>query len=322
MPVTKVTSGWVGGDLYFYDVNGDEIFHVDGTNRALVIHASAGLTAPLEVDATDIAAGAVTYGKITLPAGNALVGTKTTGIASLCDQSAAGAIVVGQGAGETPLAKTLSSDVTMASSGAVTIAAKAVTAGKMAAAAGTILVGTKTSGDVTALDASAAGAVAIGQGAGETMAAHTLTGDVTMSSGGVTAIGATKVTNAMLANGAGVGAIVTAGLGNSASYIKTKNDTTDLLAAGAKAQAVIGLVVVDEIFADAGGNQPTFSVGEEGGTVDKFFLASALTNKAAGTVLAFAGTQTIAKKVQVTGVKAVGAGTGGISVTILAIPTS
>lgn len=44
MPATNVKSKWVGGDLYFYDVNGDEILHFDGTNRALILPVGSTLT--------------------------------------------------------------------------------------------------------------------------------------------------------------------------------------------------------------------------------------------------------------------------------------
>lgn len=249
MPVTLVKTAWIDGDLYFYDKNGAEIFHIDGNNRALVMHASAGFTAPLEIDATDIAAGAVTFGKITLPAGDILVGTKTTDIASVLDISAEGAIPVGQGAGETPLAKTLSGDVSMAKTGAVTIAAKAVENTMIAAAAGTVLVGTKTSGDVTALDISAKGAIPVGQGAGETAAAKTLSGDVSMSETGAVTIAAKAVENTMIAAAAGTVLVGT----------KTSGDVTalDISAKGAiavgqgagetaAAKTLSGDVVMDE----------------------------------------------------------------------------
>lgn len=466
MPATAVKTAWKNGDLYFYDKSGNEIFHIDGANRALVMHSSAGFTAPLEVDATDIAAGAVTYDKVTLTAGNILAGTKTTDIASLLDISAEGAIPIGQGAGETPAAAALSGDVTMAKTGAVTIAAKAVegsmialaagsvfggtkttgaasavdisaegalvigqgagetpaaaalsgdvtmaktgavtiaakavestmialaagtvavgtkTSGDVtaldmsaegaipigqgagetaaaavlsgdvtmaktgavtigakavestmiAAAAGTALVGTKTSGDVTALDISAEGAMALGQGAGETPAAYAMSGDVTMTKGGVTAIGGAKVltamiadanvTNAKLAAGAGIGALVTAGLGNSASYVNTTDGAQSLVALNAaKARGVLCLAVVDETFADAGGNQPTFLVGETDDT-DACWPAATFTDAAAGTIFVKGWLNTADKAIVVTAAKAVGAGTGGLSVTALALPNS
>jgi hypothetical protein len=113
MPATAVKTAWSGGNLYFYDKSGNVIFYIDGTNRSMVFASGSGLTAPTAIDATDIAAGAVTYDKVTITAGTVLAGTKTTDIASLVDISAEGAILAGQGAGETPAAVTLSGDVTM-----------------------------------------------------------------------------------------------------------------------------------------------------------------------------------------------------------------
>lgn len=66
MPVTNVKTKWSGGDLYFYDKNENEIFHVDGTNRKVVFPAASGIDLPLQVDATDIAAGAATPDKLGL----------------------------------------------------------------------------------------------------------------------------------------------------------------------------------------------------------------------------------------------------------------
>ncbi|MFA6315614.1 MAG: hypothetical protein WC648_04595 [Candidatus Paceibacterota bacterium] len=131
---------------------------------------------------------------IALTAGTIDVGTKTTNVASAVDISAEGALIIGQGAGETPAAAALSGDVKMDKTGATTIQAKAVEDTMIAAAAGTILVGTKTDGDVTALDISAEGAMALGQGAGETAAAYAMTGDVAMTKGGVTSIAGTAKT--------------------------------------------------------------------------------------------------------------------------------
>jgi len=133
---------------------------------------------------------------------------------------------------------------------------------------------------------------------------------------------AAGIVGGQLASGAGVAAILTAGLGGSASKTKTYNATGELVAAhGSKDRAVLVVAVVDETFADAGGNQPTFTIGEAD-TLNKFFATGAFTNKAAGTVLVAAGTNTATKNISVTGVQAVGAGTGGITVTVLAIPTT
>jgi hypothetical protein len=210
----------------------------------------------------------------------------------------------------------------MAKTGAVTIGAKAVTNTKIAAAAGTVLAGTKTSGDVTCVDISAAGAILVGQGAGETAAAKTLSSHVAMAATGAVTIQPGVVTNAMLAAGAGLGAIVTAGLGNSAAYVKTTDGAQTLVAAhGSKDRGVLVLAVVDETFADVGGNQPTFTVGEAG-TADKCWAAATFTNAAAGTIFCKGFLNTNTKAIIVTAAKAVGAGTGGLSITALALPNS
>ena len=150
-----------------------------------------------------------------------------------------------------------------------------------------------------------------------------MSGDVTINDAGATAIAAGAITSAKLANGAGIAALLTAGLGNARSYIKTKNDTTDLLAANAtKARAVLIVVTVDETLAAGDTTAPTFSVGEESGAADKFVTAASLATKVAGTVQVYAGTNTANKKIQVTGTTKVGTGTGGITVTVIAIPTT
>jgi hypothetical protein len=131
-----------------------------------------------------------------------------------------------------------------------------------------------------------------------------------------------SITGAMFAGGAGVAALLAAGLGASARYDKTTNATVDLLAAHAtKARAVVIMVHVDEVLAAGIGTEPTFEIGEVG-TLNKFAATSAFTNAAAGAVLVFAGTNTATKTVQVTGTAGVGVGTGAITVTVLAIPTT
>jgi len=230
-------------------------------------------------------------------------------------------IIVGNAAGKAA-AVTPSGDVTIDNTGATTIQAKAVENTMIAAAAGTVLVGTKTSGDVTALDISAEGAMVLGQGAGETAAAYAMSGDVTMTKGGVTSIGAGKVTNAMLANGAGVGALLTAGLGGSVSVTKTDAATTTIVAAhGTKDRACLVLVVVDETYAVGTGTLPTVQIGETD-TVNKCMADTVLDTEAAGTVLAFAFTNSAGKDIIATTTAAVGNATGGCSITVLAIPTT
>lgn len=125
------------------------------------------------------------------------------------------------------------------------------------------------------------------------------------------------------AAGTGIATLLSAGLGASISYTKSKNNTTDLLAGHAtKARAVLIVVVVDEVMATGTGTQPTFKIGEESGADDKFAGTAAFAGKAAGTVLVFGGTQSANKKIQVTGTTFVGNGTGGITVTVIGIPTT
>lgn len=311
------------GDVTALDISAKGAFPVgQGAGETAAAKTMSGDVAMSETGAVTIQAKAVENTMIAAAAGTVLVGTKTSGDVTALDISAKGAIPVGQGAGETAAAKTMSGDVSMDETGAVTIAAKAVESTMIAAAAGTVLIGTKTSGDVTALDISAEGAMALGQGAGETAVAHAMTGDVTMTKGGVTAIGAAKVTSAMLANGAGVAALLTAGLGGSVSVVKTDAKTDTVVAAhGSKDRACLVLVTVDETYDIGTGTLPTVEVGETD-TIDKCMAHTVLDTEAAGTVLAFAFTNTATKAVLVTSTAAVGNATGGCSVTVLAIPTT
>lgn len=69
MTATNVKSAWVGGDLYFYDKAGDEIMHLDGTNRAFVLPSGSTLTLPAgAVEAADLSAN-LKKGYIPLPLG-------------------------------------------------------------------------------------------------------------------------------------------------------------------------------------------------------------------------------------------------------------
>ena len=64
-----------------------------------------------------------------------------------------------------------------------------------------------------------------------------------------------------------------------------------------KATALV-VAIVDESFADAGGNQPTFTVGEAA-TLNKFFDTADFAGVAAGTVLVSAGVNLATKNVSV-----------------------
>jgi hypothetical protein len=202
--------------------------------------------------------------------------------------------------------------------GTASIADGALAAGDMALTTGSILLGT--ANKAAALDAKGDGKILIGNGT--TAAMQSLTGDVTITNAGATAIGAGKVTNAMLASGAGVGALLTAGLGGSIAVTKTSAATTTIVAANAtKDRAVIVLVVVDETYAIGTGTLPTVKIGEDD-TIEKAMAATVLDTEAAGAVLAFAFTNTATKKIIATTTAAVGNATGGCSIIVLAIPTT
>ncbi|MFA6315613.1 MAG: hypothetical protein WC648_04590 [Candidatus Paceibacterota bacterium] len=175
MPVTNVTTEWVSGNLVFYDKSKNIIATWDGTNRKLSFPSGSTLES---LGTTTITDATLSPNDLALAEGSILIGDsagKAVALAAKTDT----AIMIGNGT--TIAAKTISGDASLANTGALTISAKAVENTMIAAAAGTVLIGTKTSGDVTALDASAEGAVVIGQGAGETCAAAALSGDVKMA---------------------------------------------------------------------------------------------------------------------------------------------
>jgi hypothetical protein len=204
-------------------------------------------------------------------------------------------------------------------SGAITaVADKILEAADIALTTGSILIGA--SGAASALDMKADGALLIGNGT--TAAAKTTSGDVTISNGGVTTIGSAKVTSAMLANGAGLASVITAGLGNSVSYVKTDDGTKTILAAHAsKDRGVLVVAVVDEAFADAGGTQPVVEIGEEA-TIDKCFDHTIFVGAAKGTIFCKGFLNTATKAIVATLNKAVTTGTGGASFAVLALPNS
>ncbi len=119
-----------------------------------------------------------------------------------------------------------------------------------------------------------------------------------------------------LADGAGLGALISAGLGVSANYDKTTAGVQDLAAASAKARACLCVVIVTEAFADGAGTQPTFTIGDES-KADSIMSVNKLTDATLGSVFVFAGQVTAAEKLRVTGVAATDDGTGAISVTAL-----
>jgi len=204
------------------------------------------------------------------------------------------------------------------SGGILSINDGALEAPDMALTTGSILLGA--SGKAAALDVKGDGKILIGNGT--TAAMQSVSGDITLTNGGVTAIGSGKVTSAMLANGSGVAALLTAGLGGSVSCLKTDAATKTIVAAhGTKDRACLVLVVVDETYAIGTGTLPTVEIGEDD-TIDKCMAHTVLDTEAAGTVLAFAFTNTATKKIIATCTAAVGNATGGCSIIVLAIPTT
>jgi hypothetical protein len=211
-----------------------------------------------------------------------------------------GKILVGNASGK-GAEVSMSGDVTIDNTGATTIGAKRVLASMTAIADGKILIG----------------------GADGAGAEQTLTGDVTVTNGGVTAIGAGKVTSAMLADGAGVAALLTAGLGGSQTIAKTETGAKTIVAAHeTKDRACIVVAVVTEAFATGDTSRTIVTVGEAD-TPDKMWAATSFPDGlAAGTVLVGAFTNSATKAITITSTAAAGTGTGGCSVTVLAIPTT
>lgn len=322
-----------------YRKNGGEELVVADGGKILV---ESGGTIEVESGGTmTIADGAFAVGDLALTTGSIIIGAASKG--SALDAKGDGEILIGNGT--TAAMKSVSGDATLANTGELTIGAKKVTAAKTAIANGKIFIGgadgaaaeqtltgdvTVTNAGVTAIGAKkvtaamtaiANGKILIG-GADGAGAEQTLTGDVTVTNAGETAIGAGKVTSSMLANGAGVAALLTAGLGGSVSVTKTSAATDTVVAAhGTKDRACLVLVTVDETYDSGTGTRPTVKIGEDD-AIEKCMAGTVLDTEVAGTVLAFAFTNTATKKIIVTTTAAEGDATGGCSITVLAIPTT
>lgn len=143
-------------------------------------------------------------------------------------------------------------------------------------------------------------------------------GKITIESGGTL-----ELKSGWVFSGSGLATAVADGLGASQSYTKTTDGAQTLLAAnssGDGARVVLGVVTVDEAFSDGeGGTQPVFIIGETG-TTNKFLANTVLVGASLGDTFFFAGVLTEETALLVTGTPAVGVGTGGCSVTVLALP--
>ena len=132
---------------------------------------------------------------------------------------------------------------------------------------------------------------------------------------------AAGVTADRLANGAGLAALIAAGLGASDTYDhSTDAGENELLAADAGAR--LALVVAICLEAPAGDTPATFDVGEDGDE-DKFLDQTVLANGTPGDIFIGAGTLTATEEVLVT----VTAGSGGTpagqyAVTVFVLPAA
>lgn len=103
-----------------------------------------------------------------------------------------------------------------------------------------------------------------------------------------------------------------------ASYSKTTTGAQTMLASALYDRSVIGLAIVTEAFADAGGAQTVFEIGETG-TTNKFMANTVLVDATLGQVFAFAGTNDSGDAILATATAATGAGTGAIDVFAMAV---
>ena len=203
------------------------------------------------------------------------------------------------------------------------------TVGELALATGSVIVGA--AGVGAALDLKADGAILIGNGT--TIAAQTLDTDVTMTNTGAVTIAPNAittgkildgaVTGAKFAAGAGVAAILSAGLGGSDAIINSETATHTLVAAHAtKDRAVLVVATVTEAFATGDTSRTLITVGEAD-TPDKMWAATVFPDGLAiNTVLVGAFTNLATKAITATSTAAAGTGTGGVAITVIAIPTT
>lgn len=140
---------------------------------------------------------------------------------------------------------------------------------------------------------------------------------ITFATTGAIDLVAGSIATADLADGA-VTVDKVADLGNSRDYAKAANGADNLLAANANARYVLITVQVIEVFADNGGTQPAFTIGDTSNAA-RFLAAAELNNAALNTKITCGGIITATEPLVVTATAAVGAGTGAIRVTAIAL---
>lgn len=113
---------------------------------------------------------------------------------------------------------------------------------------------------------------------------------------------------------------ITAQAGGTIALDATATGANDVLSAVAVDRNLVGVVTVTTALADGDGAQPTYTVGEEGGSATKFMAAASLTGGAVGLAIPFAGTLTAGKRLQVYATAGTGSTeTGAVSVTAVAV---
>jgi hypothetical protein len=129
MGVANVSSAWVSGNLVFYDKDGAIICTYDGTNRKVSFPSGSTLES---LGTLTVADATLSVNDLALAEGSILVGD-SAGKATALSAKTTTRILVGNGTTITSVA--LSSDATMANTGAVTIANDAITTAKILNAA-------------------------------------------------------------------------------------------------------------------------------------------------------------------------------------------
>ncbi len=110
-------------------------------------------------------------------------------------------------------------------------------------------------------------------------------------------------------------------VGKTVRYFKSTNGVQTFLASAAVDRLVVITARVTETFADAGGTQTTFKIGQTG-TDDKFAAAAVFTAAEKGTVFVLTGTLSSSAALIVTANDAATTGTGAIKVTVSVLPVS
>ncbi len=279
MSMTNVKSAWVNGDLYFYDKDGNEILHIDGTNRKFVVPTGATIEVPGSVlAAADIA----------LAEGLVLVGDAGGAAAAVAISSAHALAAVPPRATSQRPSWTARNRMSAGRSSRCSAPPPSTTMDNFAdrlAANGAL---THVAGSIVNADLSPTAAIAASK----------------------------------LANYADLAALVGAGLADSFSYIKTDNGIKTLMPAHAtKDRGVLVVVHVDEIFADGDTTQLILKIGEAD-TDTKAFATAVFTNAAAGAYFVTGFKNLATKAIIATLVAAAGTGTGGVSITVFALPNS